>query len=229
MDALSSENNIIRCDMLQKRFNVGTQAIYALKDVSIEIDRGEYVAIVGHSGSGKSTLMNIIGLIDSPTSGEYFFEGKRIDEYKEKELAAIRNQKIGYIFQSFFLEPKYDVYKNVEMPLLIAGVPRKERKERILAAIERVGMSHRLRNRGSSLSGGEKQRVAIARALVCDPCLILADEPCGNLDTVNSAEIMKILSTLHKEGRTVILITHNNEDSMQAQRRITMKDGQIVL
>ena len=219
---------IIEGRHLFKKYVLHQGDYYALNDVSISVQSGEYVAVTGHSGSGKSTLMNILGSIDAPTSGEILFEGISIKDYTEKQLAQLRNRSIGYVFQSFYLEPNYTVGKNVEMPLLIAGYDARERKKRIQAVLEQVGMEKHIHQKAYMLSGGEKQRVSIARALVCNPKLILADEPCGNLDSENTAIVMDIFHKLHQEQKTIILITHSNEDASQAERQIIMKDGKIL-
>ena len=219
----------IKCIDLTKKYNItGEEAFYALNNVSLKIDAGEYIAVVGKSGSGKSTLMNMLGIIDSPTSGEVIINGRNILKLSENEKASFRNKNIGYIFQSFYLEPSYTAYKNVEMPLLIAGVDKKLRKEMVLKAMEDVGLSEKLKNRADELSGGEKQRVCIARALVNNPEIILADEPCGNLDSANTAEVMSLFDKFHSQGKTVVLITHSEEDARRSERQILMKDGKIV-
>ncbi|MBR4305682.1 MAG: ABC transporter ATP-binding protein [Ruminiclostridium sp.] len=222
------ENVFLSCNSITKEYQTAGGVFTALKDVSLEIKKGEYLCIVGKSGSGKSTLMNIIGLIETPTAGEITIDGKRINDCSEKEKNAIRNQTIGYIFQSFFLEPSYTVYQNVEIPLLIRGVPKKERKKLIADALNDVGLADKSSQCAATLSGGEKQRVAIARALVNSPSLILADEPCGNLDSENTGIIMDIFDELHKKGKTLVLITHSETDSMRAERRIAIKDGYIT-
>lgn len=199
----------------------------ALNGVSLEIPKGEFASIVGRSGSGKSTLMHIIGMIDNPTSGTVEINGQNIAELNKKQQASYRNKTIGFVFQTFFLEPTYTVFKNVEMPLLIAGVPKLERKERIEKALESVGLSDKSKNSANRLSGGEKQRVSIARALVNDSPIILADEPCGNLDSKNSENIMLILRSLAQQGRTVVLVTHNQSDAEKTDRIITILDGRV--
>ena len=219
---------MIECKDLTKKYKTGEREFYALKSVSCTIRKGEYVVVFGKSGSGKSTLMNMIGLTDVPTSGEIRVFGKEISELSEGKKAYLRNQKIGYVFQNFYLEPSYTVYMNIEVPLLIAGVSRKERRNRIEKALEEVGMTDRIHNRASELSGGERQRVSIARALINDPELILADEPCGNLDSGNTEIVMSIFDQLHKAGKTVVLITHSEDEADHAERMIHLKDGQVI-
>ncbi|MGN0591089.1 ABC transporter ATP-binding protein [Ruminococcus sp.] len=218
----------IECKDLQKEYRCGSQVQMALNHVNFKLEQGEYVAIVGRSGSGKSTLMNMLGLIDTPTGGSILWKGEDILRFPEYKKTRIRNQMIGYVFQAFYLEPSYTVYQNIEMPLLIAGYSRSERRARILSALQEVGLSGKKRQRADSLSGGEKQRVSIARALVNQPELILADEPCGNLDSENTEIIMKLFDRLHGEGKTIVLITHSQEDAERAKRKITMKDGCVL-
>ena len=216
---------MIVCKNISKVFGAHTKA---LQNVSINIKEGEYVALVGKSGSGKSTMLNIIGLIDIPTEGEVYLNSKPVCNMKEKEKAKIRNIEIGYVFQSFYLEKAYPVYKNVEMPLLIANVSKKERKKRVEEALEKVGLLHKKNEIAKNLSDGEQQRVSIARALVNNPEIILADEPCGNLDSENTENIMHILEKLNKEGKTIVLVTHSKEEAERARRKITLKDGRII-
>lgn len=218
----------IVCKDLQKEYRCGTQVQMALNHVDFRLDHGEYVAIVGRSGSGKSTLMNMLGLIDTPTGGSITMNGQELLHDSERKKTWIRNQMIGYIFQAFYLEPSYTVYQNIEIPLLIAGYSRSERRARILSALQEVGLSSKARQSAESLSGGEKQRVSIARALVNQPELILADEPCGNLDSENTGIIMDLFDRLHHEGKTIVLITHSDEDANRAKRKITMKDGCVL-
>ena len=222
------ENIFLSCSNLTKEYETAAGTFAALKGIDLKIEKGEYLSVVGKSGSGKSTLMNMIGLIETPTEGKIVIDGKDISVCSEKEKNAIRNQMIGYIFQSFFLEPSYTVYQNVEIPLLIAGISKKQRKKLITEALQDVGLSEKLHQSAATLSGGEKQRVAIARALVNSPALILADEPCGNLDSENTNIIMDIFDKLHEKGKTLVLITHSEADSLRAQRRIVMKDGYIT-
>jgi putative ABC transport system ATP-binding protein len=219
---------VIKADSLTKIYYSGNNSYTALKDVSFSIKKGEFLSIVGRSGSGKSTLLNIIGTLDKPTSGSVIVNNKRLDCLTKKQLDQYRNKEIGFVFQSFHLEPSYSVYKNVEMPLLIANVPPKERKEKILDALLKVDMLGKEKNCASQLSGGEKQRVCIARALVNSPSIILADEPCGNLDSVNGRVVMELLKKLAQEGKTIVLVTHNMEDAKMTDRIITLKDGQVI-
>lgn len=202
--------------------------IPVLKDVNISIDEGEYVAIMGPSGSGKTTLMNIIGCLDRPTKGEFLLEGESIVNYNENRLSDLRLNTLGFVFQSFNLLPKQTALDNVALPLSYAGVPVKKRKEIAFQALKRVGLAERVHFRPSQLSGGQQQRVAIARAIAQAPPIILADEPTGNLDSHSTGEIMQILRELHKEGRTVILITHDNDIAERADRVIRISDGRIV-
>ncbi len=200
----------------------------ALKETSLQIQDGTFTAIVGRSGSGKSTLLRILGGLDSPTSGEVFYENTSLQKLSEVQLAAFRNKHIGFVFQQFFLEPQYTVYQNAEMPLIIGAVPKKERSSLVETQLEAVGLLHKRNALASTLSGGEKQRTAIARAMVCNPPVILADEPCGSLDTENGEIVMKLLRTMAEQGKTVILITHNREDAAKTDRIITLKDGQVI-
>ena len=218
---------ILECRNIKKVFDADEAAITALNDVSMSVDAGEFVAIVGRSGSGKSTLLNILGMLDKPTEGEVFFEEKNVREMSEKERATLRNTSFGYVFQSFFLEPEYTVSENVEMPLVIAGMKASERTDRVRELIEIVGLTERKGQKTKKLSGGEKQRTCIARALACNPSIVLADEPCGNLDTANSAEIMKLFREITKRGSAVLMVTHSEEDAAKADRILYMKDGSI--
>ncbi|MGF7057892.1 ABC transporter ATP-binding protein [Brassicibacter mesophilus] len=222
------ENPIIEMKDIKKTYKTGSLEVEVLKGISLTVENGEFVSIIGASGSGKSTLMNIIGCLDTCSSGEYILDSKDINSYTEKELAVIRNEKIGFIFQKFNLLSKLNAYDNVELPLLYRGVDKSTRKESVLKSLEMVGLDDRLKHRPSEMSGGQQQRVAIARALAGRPPLILADEPTGNLDSKSSEEVMEILVELNKKGITVVLITHDNNVAKLANRIIEIKDGQIV-
>ena len=213
---------------LCKVYLVGDERVRALDHATLHIYPHEFVSIIGPSGSGKSTLMNIIGCLDIADAGTYFLDGLPIEEYSENQLAQIRNQKIGFVFQSFNLIPKLSAEENVELPLIYQKVPRAERQRKVKAALERVGLTHRAKHLPTELSGGQQQRVAIARALVTNPSLILADEPTGNLDSKTSKEIMDIFHELHAQGNTIVLITHDNDVAKQASRAIHILDGQIT-
>ena len=213
---------------LCKVYLVGDERVRALDHATLHIYPKEFVSIIGPSGSGKSTLMNIIGCLDVADAGSYHLDGLPIEDYSENQLAAIRNQKIGFVFQSFNLIPKLSAEENVELPLIYQKVPRAERQVRVKAALERVGLTNRAKHLPTELSGGQQQRVAIARALVTNPSLILADEPTGNLDSKTSREIIDIFHELHAQGNTIVLITHDNEVARQAERAIHILDGQIT-
>jgi len=212
---------------ITKTYDTGKIQFQALRGVSLTVDQGEYVAIIGPSGSGKSTLMNIIGCLDTPTTGEFYFEGKEISKYSEDQLAEIRNRKIGFVFQSFNLLPRINALENVELPLIYRGVPAKKRREMSLKALEMVGLSDWIHHKPTELSGGQQQRVAIARALAGDPSLILADEPTGALDSKSGSDVLAFFKELHQAGRNIILITHDMNVARQANRIITIKDGLI--
>jgi putative ABC transport system ATP-binding protein len=203
-------------------------AVRALDGVTLVIERGEYVAIMGASGSGKSTLMNILGCLDAPTAGSYHLDGVDVRDYTDDELSDLRNEKIGFVFQAFNLVPRMTALAQVELPLAYAGLGRRERRRRAAGALAAVGMSERLDHLPSELSGGQQQRVAVARAIVTNPALILADEPTGNLDSRSTAEVLDIFGALHDEGRTVVMITHEDDVAAHAQRTIRMADGRIV-
>lgn len=222
------KKSLIEMKDIRKTYSTGKLEVEVLKGISLTIDKGEFVSIIGSSGSGKSTLMNIIGCLDTCTLGEYILDSKDINAYTEKELAVVRNEKIGFIFQKFNLLPKLNCYENVELPLLYRGVETQLRRESVLKSLEMVGLSDRLRHKPSEMSGGQQQRVAIARALACDPPLILADEPTGNLDSKSSKEIMDILIGLNKKGVTLVLITHDNDIAKLAHRIIRISDGEII-
>ena len=210
-----------------KIYNPGENEVRALDHVNLKISRGEFVAIIGHSGSGKSTLMNMLGCLDVPTSGSYHLNGKDVSHLTDDELSDIRNLEIGFIFQGFNLIPNLTARENVELPLIYRGVGRKEREALALDALETVGLSHRIDHKPNEMSGGQQQRVAIARAIAARPPVILADEPTGNLDSHSTQDIMSVLKDLHKSGRTVILITHDNDIAAQVKRVIRIKDGRV--
>ena len=210
-----------------KTYKMGADRVQALRGVSLDIVKNEYVAVMGPSGSGKSTLMNVIGCLDVPTSGKYYLEGRMVADMTENQLAEIRNRLIGFVFQTFNLLPRANVFQNVELPLVYAGVPRSQRRRRAEKAIERVGLGDRLKHKPNQLSGGQRQRVAIARALVNNPSIILADEPTGNLDSKTGDEIIAVLDELHKSGQTIILVTHEDYIARHAQRTVRLKDGSI--
>ena len=218
---------LIQIEDICKVYNPGENEVRALDHVSLKVNTGEYVAIIGQSGSGKSTLMNMLGCLDVPTSGEYILNGQNVSRLTDDQLSDIRNQEIGFIFQGFNLIPSFTAVENVELPLLYRGLGKKERHELAVKALEKVGLAQRMGHKPSEMSGGQQQRVAIARAIAQAPPVILADEPTGNLDSGSSKEIIQILKELHQEGRTVILITHDNEIAAQAKRVIRIKDGKI--
>lgn len=219
---------MIRVVNLRKVYGKGAAAVTALAGVSLEIARGEFVAIMGPSGSGKSTFLSLLGCLERPTDGEYYLEGREIGSFGDDELAEIRNKKFGFVFQSFNLLPRCDVLRNVEIPMIYAGLPRRERRERAEALLEMVGLKHRLRHKPPELSGGEQQRVAIARALANDPQVIFADEPTGNLDSRSSHEIMRIFKEMHRAGRTIVLVTHEPEIARYAERILHFRDGALI-
>jgi len=221
------ESLALRLDNVVKTYQMGDQLVQALRGVSLQIAKNEYVAIMGPSGSGKSTLMNMIGCLDVPTTGEYYLEHQPVSAMSEDQLAEIRNQKIGFVFQTFNLVPRVNVFQNVELPLIYLGLNRSERKRRADAAIAAVGLTDRSHHKPNELSGGQRQRVAIARALVCHPSIILADEPTGNLDSTTGAEIMAVLDDLHAQGNTIVLVTHEDDIAAHAHRIVRLKDGVI--
>jgi putative ABC transport system ATP-binding protein len=212
---------------LWKTYVMGDEEIHALKGVSITIERGDYVAIMGPSGSGKSTLMNLIGCLDTPSKGTYLLNDKEVSEMNDNELARIRNEEIGFVFQTFNLLPRATALHNVELPLVYAGISKKDRLERARAALEKVELTHRMSHRPNELSGGQRQRVAIARALVNNPSILLADEPTGNLDSKTGVEIMALFARLHSAGNTIIVVTHEADIAAYAHRVISIRDGQV--
>ena len=219
--------NIIKIEHIAKIYQLGSEEVHALADVSLKIDKNEYVAIMGPSGSGKSTLMNMLGCLDTPTSGIYEFTNKNVSEMSDNELAKIRNQEIGFVFQTFNLLSRSDALHNVELPLIYSGIPAHERKERAKKVLIDVGLGDRIHHKPNELSGGQRQRVAIARALVSNPSIILADEPTGNLDSKTGAEIMTLFNELHEKGNTIILVTHEEYIAEHAARIIRLLDGLI--
>ena len=219
---------MIKLHNIKKIFRTEEIETWALREVSLEVKEGEFVAIMGPSGCGKSTLLNILGLLDSPTEGTYTLNGRDVSTLKESERTDLRKGVIGFVFQSFNLIDELNVYENIELPLLYMGVPAKKRKERIKAVMDRMAISHRRKHFPNQLSGGQQQRVAIARAVLSNPKLILADEPTGNLDSTNGREVMELLSRLHREGTTIIMVTHSQHDASNADRIVRLYDGEIV-
>jgi putative ABC transport system ATP-binding protein len=219
---------VIQIRDLTRSYVMGAETVNALRGVSLEIRRNEYVAIMGPSGSGKSTLMNLIGCLDTPSTGEYWLNGQEVSRMPDDALARVRNREIGFVFQTFNLLPRASALQNVELPLVYAGVAARERRERSRAALTRVGLGERMSHRPNELSGGQRQRVAIARALVNDPAILLADEPTGNLDSTTSEEIMRVFETLHTQGQTVIMVTHEQDIAAHAARVILLRDGRVA-
>ena len=213
---------------ITKTYDMGSVQVEVLRGITMHVDEGEFIAIVGPSGSGKSTLMNMIGCLDTPTTGEYYLDGKEISTYNEKQLSKIRNKKIGFIFQKFNLLPKLTALENVELPLIYGGMNQKERRQRSIDALEKVGLSDRMKHKPTELSGGQQQRVAIARALAGNPPVLLADEPTGNLDSKSGCDVMDLIKQLSKEVKTIVLITHDSDLAMEAKKIITIKDGLLV-
>jgi putative ABC transport system ATP-binding protein len=227
MRALDEQHAILSLRDVAKTYEMGAEQVHALSGVSLDIARNEYVAIMGPSGSGKSTLMNIVGCLDVPTTGTYSLDGEMVAKKAEGELADIRNRLIGFVFQTFNLIPRANVFHNVELPLVYGGVPKALRRELAERAIEQVGLLSRMNHKPNELSGGQRQRVAIARALVFNPSIILADEPTGNLDSKTGEEIMEMFDTLHADGQTIILVTHEDHIAQHALRTIRLRDGKI--
>ena len=219
---------VIKTEGLTKVYEMGAEQVHALRGVDLEIRKGEYVAIMGPSGSGKSTLMNLIGCLDSPSSGKYWLAGKLVSELDDDELAYIRNKEIGFVFQTFNLLPRATALHNVELPLIYNGTPAEERIEKAKKALERVDLLNRMTHKPNELSGGQRQRVAIARALVNSPSIVLADEPTGNLDSKTGEEIMALFRSLHSQGNTIILVTHEHDIAQNAHRVIFIRDGKIA-
>ena len=219
---------LIKTEELLKTYVMGSEKVHALRGVSLEIHRGEYVAIMGPSGSGKSTMMNLIGCLDTPSGGKYFLNSRLVSEMNDDELAYIRNKEIGFVFQTFNLLARATALHNVELPLIYNGTPAHERKERAIKALQSVELGERMYHRPNELSGGQRQRVAVARALVNNPSIILADEPTGNLDSATSMDIMRLLDELHKQGHTIILVTHEPDIALHAYRVVRLLDGKIA-
>jgi putative ABC transport system ATP-binding protein len=225
---LVSSGIVIKTEELAKVYEMGAEQVHALRGVNVEIRKGEYVAIMGPSGSGKSTLMNLIGCLDSPTSGRYWLAGRLVSDLDDDELAYIRNKEIGFVFQTFNLLPRATALHNVELPLIYNGTPAEERLERAKKVLERVDLADRMSHKPNELSGGQRQRVAVARALVNSPSIVLADEPTGNLDSKTGDEIMALFANLHSQGNTIILVTHENDIAQHAHRIIHIRDGQVA-
>jgi len=219
---------VIQMRDLARRYVMGAETVNALRGVTLEIRRNEYVAIMGPSGSGKSTMMNLIGCLDTPSEGEYWLNGQEVSRMPDDALARVRNREIGFVFQTFNLLPRASALQNVELPLVYGGVPSRERRERSKAALTKVGLGDRMGHRPNELSGGQRQRVAIARALVNEPAILLADEPTGNLDSTTSEEIMRVFEGLHTQGQTIIMVTHESDIAAHAARIITLRDGKVA-
>lgn len=218
---------VIRTETLCKTYFLGSESVHALVDVDLGIERGDYVALMGPSGSGKSTLMNILGCLDTPTSGRYVLNDSDVSDLFDNELADIRNREIGFIFQTFNLLPRYSALENVALPLIYAGIRREEREERARKVLEQVDLTERVLHKPNELSGGQRQRVAVARALVNQPSIILADEPTGNLDSKTSSEIMNLIDEIHQKGNTIILVTHEEEIAERARLKVRLRDGKV--
>ncbi|MDO6355497.1 ABC transporter ATP-binding protein [Caloramator sp. CAR-1] len=222
------EKNIIEMKNISKAYRIGNKDYIAIRNINLKIKKGEFVAIIGPSGAGKTTLMNIIGCLDTPSEGEYILDGIEITKCRDDKLAEIRNKKIGFIFQTYNLLPRLNVYENIELPLIYMGLDSKESKKRVIEAIEKVGLETHINHKPSELSGGQMQRVAIARALVSNPSILLADEPTGALDSKTGSEILKLLQKLNNVGHTIVLITHDKDIAKEARRIITIRDGIIT-
>lgn len=224
---LFSVETIIHLNDISRVYKVGTETIHALRSITLDIHKNEYVALMGSSGSGKSTLMNVLGCLDTPSGGEYFLDGINVAHMTDNELAEIRNRRIGFVFQTFNLLPRSTALENVALPLIYAGIAKEERDERAMKALEDVGLGERVKHRPNELSGGQRQRVAIARALVTRPSIILADEPTGNLDSKTSEEIMGLFQEIHRKGNTVIIVTHEEDIARHAHRIVRLRDGNV--
>ena len=219
---------MIRLENLCRDFPVGNQVVHALDKLNLTIEQGEYLSIMGPSGSGKSTLLNMLGLLDSPTSGDYWLDDIRTATMNDDDLAAVRQSKIGFVFQTFHLVPRMSAFENVELPMVLAGLAPSARAGKVSAALERVGLEHRIEHRPDQLSGGERQRVAMARAIVMQPSILLADEPTGNLDSISGREIVDLMEELNDQGLTLIIVTHDPKVGERARRRLRMEDGKVV-
>jgi len=226
--SIPQKNPVIELKDIQRHFKMGNEMVKALRGINLNIDRGEYVALMGPSGSGKSTLMNIIGALDTPTSGKYRLNGKEVEKLHDNELAKIRNKEIGFVFQTFNLLPRTTALDNVALPLVYAGKSKAQRTERAKEVLKTVGLADRMTHKPNELSGGQRQRVAVARALVNNPSIILADEPTGNLDSKTSEEIMELFDDLHRKGHTIVLVTHEEDIAEHAKRIVRLKDGLVV-
>ena len=222
-----SMDALIQLRGIEKKYRVGDQDIYALRNIDLDIPKGEFLALMGPSGSGKSTLMNVLGCLDTPTKGSYVLNGTEVGQLNDQALSAIRNKEIGFVFQTFNLLPRLTALENVALPLVYAGIGKKERLERARQALEEVGLGNRVTHRPNELSGGQRQRVAIARALVNKPSLLLADEPTGNLDSKTTAEIMELIDEIHRKGNTIIVVTHEEEIARHARKVVRLRDGMI--
>ena len=221
--------SLIEIDGVTKRYKLGEQIVYALNGVNLNIERGEYTALMGPSGSGKSTLMNIIGCLDSPTEGTFFLNNKEVSKMSDSALSEVRNTEIGFVFQTFNLLNRLNAIENVSLPLVYAGIPKKEREERAKEGLDKVGLGDRMSHKPNELSGGQRQRVAVARALINNPSILLADEPTGNLDTQTSHEIMALFEEIHSAGNTIVLVTHEEDIAQHAKRIIRLRDGVVEL